>query len=241
MFSYKLDISYDGTNFHGFQKQSDNRTIQGDIEKVLSQLLRDYDLTYSGRTDAGVHARSQILCLKVNNELKDNFLNSFNSLISNQIKINKIQKVSKNFHPRFDAKSRVYKYFILNKTRELPFSENRVYFVNKNLNINDLNSVSRIFLGKNNFKNFSKLRPDQTPERIIAVSKWSFQNSNFIYTIEGNSFLHNMVKSIVGSQLAVIDKKISIKDLELSLKSPFDKRHNFMVPSSGLYLWKIKY
>ena len=145
MFSYKLDISYDGTNFHGFQKQSDNITIQGDIEKVLSQLLRDYDLTYSGRTDAGVHAKSQILCLKVNNELKNNFLNSFNSLISNQIKINKIQKVSKNFHPRFDAKSRVYKYFILNKTRELPFSENRVYFVNKNLNINDLNSVSRIF------------------------------------------------------------------------------------------------
>jgi tRNA pseudouridine38-40 synthase len=174
LLSYKLDISYDGTNFHGFQKQINNRTIQGEIEKILYKLLKDYDLTYSGRTDAGVHAKSQILCLKVNKPLNDNFINSFNSLISNEIKVNKILKASKEFNPRHDAKSRVYKYFIL-------------------------------------------------------------------YTVEGNSFLHNMVKSIVGSQLAVIDKKISIEDLKLSLKNPSETRHRFMVPSSGLYLWKIKY
>ena len=133
MLSYKLDISYDGTNFHGFQKQIKNRTIQGEIEKILYKLLKDYDLTYSGRTDAGVHAKSQILCLKVNKPLNDNFINSFNSLISNEIKVNKILKASKEFNPRHDAKSRVYKYFILNKTKDLPFSENQVYFINKKL------------------------------------------------------------------------------------------------------------
>ena len=188
MLSYKLDISYDGTNFHGFQKQIKNRTIQGEIEKILYKLLKDYDLTYSGRTDAGVHAKSQILCLKVN----------------------KILKASKEFNPRHDAKSRVYKYFILNKTKDLPFSENQVYFINKKLDLDYLNRISKIFLGNNNFKNFSKLRPGQSPERYIKVSKWTYQNSKYIYTVEGNSFLHNMVKSIVGSQLAVIDKKISI-------------------------------
>ena len=85
------------------------------------------------------------------------------------------------------------------------------------------------------------IRDSQSPERYIKVSKWTYQNSKYIYTVEGNSFLHNMVKSIVGSQLAVIDKKITIKDLKLSLKNPSETRHRFMVPSSGLYLWKIKY
>ncbi len=241
MLSYKLDISYDGTNFHGFQKQINNRTIQGEIEKILYKLLKDYDLTYSGRTDAGVHAKSQILCLKVSQPLNNNFLNSFNSLISNEIRVNKIFNASKEFNPRHDAKSRVYKYFILNKTKDLPFSENQVYFINKKLDLDYLNHISKIFLGNNNFKNFSKLRPGQSPERYIKISKWTYQNSKYIYTVEGNSFLHNMVKSIVGSQLAVIDKKIDIEDLKLSLKNPSETRHRFMVPSSGLFLWKIKY
>ena len=239
--TYKIDISYNGTNFHGFQQQPKNRTIQGEILEVLDKLLDNYELNYSGRTDSGVHAKSQIISVRSQHDLNRKFIHSFNSLITKEIRMNKLSKVKEEFNPRFDAKSRVYKYFILNNSKELPFSKDYVYYIERNFELEHLNNVSKIFLGENNFQNFSKLRINQTPLRKISLSKWSMQNSKFIYTIEGNSFLHNMVRSIVGCQLAVIDAKISINDLKKSLLNPNDTRHRFMVPSRGLHLWKIKY
>ena len=239
--TYKIDISYNGTNFHGFQQQPKNRTIQGEILEVLDRLIDNYELNYSGRTDSGVHAKSQIISVRSQHELNNKFVHSFNSLITNEIRMNKLSKVKDEFNPRFDAKSRVYRYFILNNSKELPFSKDYVYYIEKYFELEQLNNISKIFLGEKNFQNFSKLRTNQTPLRKILLSKWSVQNSKFIYTIEGNSFLHNMVRSIVGCQLAVIDGKISINDLKKSLLNPNDTRHRFMVPSSGLHLWKIKY
>ena len=235
--TYKIDISYNGTNFHGFQQQPKNRTIQGEILEVLDRLIDNYELNYSGRTDSGVHAKSQIISVRSQHELNSKFVHSFNSLITNEIRMNKLSKVKDEFNPRFDAKSRVYRYFILNNSKELPFSKDYVYYIEKYFELEQLNNISKIFLGEKNFQNFSKLRTNQTPLRKILLSKWSVQNSKFIYTIEGNSFLHNMVRSIVGCQLAVIDGKISINDLKKSLLNPNDTRHRFMVPSSGLHLW----
>ena len=241
MATYKLEISYNGTNFHGFQIQPKNRTIQGEMKQVLDQLLDNYDLSYSGRTDSGVHAKSQIISIKSPYQLNTKFIQSFNSLITDEIRMIKCKKVNENFNPRFDAKSRIYKFFILNKSKEIPFSKDFVYFINKDLDIDELNDISKIFLGEKNFQNFSKLRSNQTPIRTISVSKWSKINSKFVYTIEGNSFLHNMVRCIVGCQLAVIDSKVTLEVLKKSLVSPSDERHRFMVPSNGLHLWKIKY
>ena len=111
--TYKIDISYNGTNFHGFQQQPKNRTIQGEILEVLDRLLDNYELNYSGRTDSGVHAKSQIISVRSQNELNTKFVHSFNSLITNEIRMNKLSKVKDEFNPRFDAKSRVYRYLSL--------------------------------------------------------------------------------------------------------------------------------
>ena len=119
--TYKIDISYNGTNFHGFQQQPKNRTIQGEILEVLDRLLDNYELNYSGRTDSGVHAKSQIISVRSQNELNTKFVHSFNSLITNEIRMNKLSKVKDEFNPRFDAKSRVYRYFILNNSKEFLF------------------------------------------------------------------------------------------------------------------------
>mgnify|MGYP006255633879 FL=1 len=173
MATYKLEISYNGTNFHGFQIQPKNRTIQGEMKQVLDQLLDNYDLSYSGRTDSGVHAKSQIISIKSPYQLNTKFIQSFNSLITDEIRMIKCKKVNENFNPRFDAKSRIYKFFILNKSKEIPFSKDFVYFINKDLDIDELNDISKIFLGEKNFQNFSKLRSNQTPIRTISVSKWS--------------------------------------------------------------------
>ncbi len=241
MNNYKIDISYDGTNFHGFQKQKNIKTVQSDIERSLNQILNSYNLLYAGRTDAGVHAKAQVLSLKTNQLLDHSFLVSLNSLLGNDIKIKKIKKVNETFNPRFDAKSRMYKYFIQENKNAEPFFRHYRHFTNLELDIDKLNTLAKLFLGKKNFTNFSKLRKDQDPVREIIKSKWSRVDNLFIYTIEGNSFLHNMVRSIVGCQLGALDNKIVKNQLIASLKEPGKSRFNYVAPPHGLYLWKIKY
>ena len=104
-----------------------------------------------------------------------------------------------------------------------------------------MKSIEKIFLGRKNFKNFSKLRKGQDPFREISKSEWSKTNDYFVYTIEGSSFLHNMVRAIVGCQLALQESKITKKELKESLERPKVERFNFIAPAHGLYLWKIKY
>ena len=239
--NYKIEISYDGSLFHGFQKQSDLKTVQSTIEESIDLILENYELNYAGRTDAGVHAKSQILSLKTSSSLNNAFLKSLDSLVGSEIRIKKIQKVKNSFHPRFDAKSRVYKYFLQSSDNSEPYNRNYSYIVKTQLVLNELRSVEKIFIGKKNFKNYSKLRKGQDPFREITKSKWSKRDGYFIYTIEGNSFLHNMVRSIVGCQLAVVENKISKKELANSLIEPQKRRFNYIAPPHGLYLWKVKY
>ena len=241
MNNYKIEISYDGSNFHGFQKQKNIRTVEFAIQNSLNKILNSYKLLYAGRTDAGVHAKSQVLSLKTCELLDQSFLVSLDSLLSDDIKIKKMKKVNQSFNPRYDAKSRVYKYFVEEKRNSEPYFRDYRHVINSHLDIDKLNSLSKIFLGKNNFTNFSKLRKDQEPIREISKSKWSRMNNSFIYTIEGNSFLHNMVRSIVGCQLAALDGKIYKKQLIDALKTPKESRFNYVAPAKGLYLWKIKY
>jgi len=239
--NYKIEISYDGSLFHGFQKQLNVRTVQSEIEESLKLIIGDYELNYSGRTDAGVHARSQVLSLKTIENLRPSFFNSLDSLLGSEIKIKKYQKVKNSFHPRFDAKSRVYKYFLQPNNKGAPYNRDYRYLVKAPIELRQLKSIEKIFLGKNNFKNYSKLRKGQEPYREILKSEWSKSNDYFIYTIEGDSFLHNMVRSIVGTQLAVLENKVTKKELEKSLQQPIKIRFNFIAPAHGLYLWKIKY
>ena len=241
MNNYKIEISYDGSLFHGFQKQLNVRTVQSEIEDSLKLITQNYELNYAGRTDAGVHARSQIISLKTIDNLERSFFNSLDSLLGDEIKIKKFQKVKNSFHPRFNAKSRVYKYFLQPNDKGTPYNRNYRYLVKTPLELDKLKSIEKIFLGRKNFKNFSKLRKGQDPFREISKSEWSKTNDYFVYTIEGSSFLHNMVRAIVGCQLALQESKITKKELKESLERPKVERFNFIAPAHGLYLWKIKY
>ncbi len=241
MNNYKIEISYDGSAFYGFQKQASVRTVQSEIEGSLKLIIKHYELNYAGRTDAGVHARSQILSLKTNQNLDPSFFNSLDSLLGDEIKIKKFQKVKNSFHPRFEAKSRVYKYFLQGNDKGTPYNRNYRYLVRTPIELSQLKSIEKIFVGRKNFKNYSKLRKGQDPYREISKSEWSKSNDYFTYTIEGSSFLHNMVRSIVGCQLAVLENKVTKKELKQSLQQPNKTRFNFIAPAHGLYLWKIKY
>ncbi len=192
MQNYKVSIAYDGSSFYGFQKQRSRPTVQGKIEEVLDLLIKDYELNYSGRTDAGVHAKEQVLNILTDIKITEKLISSIDKLLGNSISVNSFNQISNDFHARYSAKERTYVYFTMDNQKKLP------YLLNKNSNI-------------------------------------------FTYTITGNSFLRNMVRNLVGVQLAFNDNKLTLKEIKSQLDKPDGNRLNYIAPANGLTLWKVKY
>ena len=241
MNSYKLSIAYDGTNYFGFQKQKNKPTIQGKLEEALNLLMDSYELNYSGRTDAGVHAKSQIVNIKTDLILDTQKINSLNKILGDSISINSVKVVSSNFHARYGATERTYKYLVRDSKSNYPHLNKNTYQHYSLLNLEDLNKVAKLFIGEHNFSSFSRVEKFNNPERNIFSSKWIKKNGIYEYTIIANSFLRNMVRNIVGVQIAYSDNKISLKDVLNELKKPSGERLNFIAPAHGLILWKVKY
>lgn len=240
MHHYRLNVAYDGSNYYGFQQQKDKPTIQGELEKVFKTILKDYKFDYSGRTDSGVHAKEQVLSLSTPYSLDLKTIRSMNKLLGESISINKFVKTSLKFHARYDATKRTYKYFISNSTQLQPYLRNHCYIYPDQLSIKKLNNVAQLFVGEHNFTAFSKFTKEKNPLRTIYKSSWSNKRDYFEYTIIGNSFLRNMVRNIVGVQIAFMEEKISIEEIELNLRKP-KNRLNYIAPPNGLILWKVKY
>ena len=241
MNSYKLSIAYDGTNYYGFQKQKNKPTIQGKLEEALNLLVDSYELNYSGRTDAGVHAKSQIVNIKTDLNLDSKKISSINKILGDSISINSFKIVSSNFHARYGATERTYKYLVRDSKSNYPHLNKNTYQHYSLLNLEDLNKVAQLFIGEHNFASFSRIEKFNNPERSIFSSKWIKKNEIYEYTIIANSFLRNMVRNIVGVQLAYCDQKLSLQDILNELKKPSGERLNFIAPAHGLILWKVKY
>ena len=241
MNSYKLSIAYDGTNYYGFQKQKNKPTIQGKLEEALNLLVDSYELNYSGRTDAGVHAKSQIVNIKTDLILDGKKVSSLNKILGDSISINSFKIVSSDFHARYGATERTYKYLVRDSKSNYPHLNKNTYQHYSLLNLEDLNKVAKLFIGAHNFSSFSRIEKFNNPERSIFSSKWIKKNEIYEYSIIANSFLRNMVRNIVGVQLAYCDQKLSLQDILNELKKPSGERLNFIAPAHGLILWKVKY
>jgi tRNA pseudouridine38-40 synthase len=241
MKNYKLSISYDGSNFHGFQIQKDKKTIQGEFQKALEIFTDDYELNYSGRTDAGVHAKAQILSVKTHLKFNHKIINSMNKILGDEISINSFKPTTNSFHPRYDAIQRTYKYFVSDNKQNYPYLKGQSFLYSKELDIKKLNEVSNLFLGEHNFSAFSKTTTNQNPNREIFKSQWAKKRDYFEYTVIGNSFLRNMVRNLVGAQIAYIESKISYNEIIKYLDNPKKQRVNHIAPPYGLVLWNVKY
>ena len=241
MKNYKLIISYDGTDFHGFQIQKDKKTVQGEFQKAFEIFTEKYELNYSGRTDAGVHAKGQVVNIKTEFDLNDKTINSLNKILGPKIFINYFKKINYNFHARYDAIERIYKYFVSDITQQYPYLSSHSYVYQKKLDIEKLNYLSKLFVGEHNFSAFSKHDINKNPNRKIYKSKWIKKRDFFEYTITGNSFLRNMVRNIVGVQLAYCEDKVSFEEVSKNLINPKKARLNHVAPPNGLVLWNVKY
>ncbi|MDA1197772.1 MAG: tRNA pseudouridine(38-40) synthase TruA [Proteobacteria bacterium] len=246
MFNYQIIIEYDGTNFVGWQKQKNGHSIQQTIEKILTKILKEKIILYgSGRTDAGVHAEGQSanfsLKSKINN--KYSFLNSVNFFLNKKkISILKIIEKKLDFHARFSAKKREYKYLIINRIAPSSLEFNRAWHIKTNLNLKLMKKATNLLKGKKDFSTFrSSSCNAKSPIKTLDEAKVKKLGDKIIIIFKSKSFLQQQVRSMVGCLKYVGEDKWNLKKFRTIIKSK--KRANCAppAPAHGLYLSKVSY
>lgn len=248
---YKLEISYDGTDFYGWQKQPNVVTIQGKLESCLNRIFKTEVRTIaSGRTDAGVHAKTQIVKLEMDIDVKEpNLKKALNDNLPDTIRINSAIK-SDDFHPVFDAKWKVYRYYFSEKSLS-PILNRFVLDNCKNLNFKKMSDAAGCFIGENSFHNYfcvgtpvdSYVRKIKRCEMIKDEIYYpGYQNEPVYYLeIEGTGFLKQMVRLIVGTIMAHSEGKISIDEIKKSLELDSEGKLSKVAPAKGLALYSVTY
>lgn len=240
---YFIQLSYDGTAYHGWQIQPNGISVQEMVEKKLSVVARETVMvTGAGRTDAGVHASFFVAHFDVENEQLDNekIIYSLNNLLPPDIAVQNIYKVYPEAHARFDALSRTYKYYLV-KTKD-PFSRQYAAKEPRDPNLEKMNEAARKLFDYEDFTSFSRLGTDvKTNICKIAVAEWITWNNGFIFTIRADRFLRNMVRAIVGTLLEVGFDKISIEEFCSIIERKDRCAAGASVPAKGLFLVDIGY
>ena len=246
MFRYQIIIEYDGTNHSGWQSQKNAKSIQKEIEKTFSKILKKkIKINGSGRTDAGVHSKNQSAHFDYINIILDKhkLISSVNYFLNKKnISIKKIVKRNMHFHARYSAKEREYEYIILNRDAPPVIDKNKVWFLRSRLDVKLLKKASRKLIGTHNFNAFRSANCQaKSPIRTLKTIKIIKKNEKIIFTLRSRSFLRNQVRSIVGCLKYVGEKKWTIKDLEKIIKSKNRNDCAPPAPAKGLYLSRIIY
>lgn len=230
-------LEYDGTDFSGFQKQNNAITIQEHIENALKKITdSDIKINYSGRTDAGVHALSQVFDFDTNIDRdNENWLKGINSNLPKSIAVKDIFKVKEDFNSRFSALERRYSYVIYNSKKKPLFFDKYTYWVTNELDIHKMKQQLKMFLGEHNFNSFrSSSCNSKNPVKIVSYIDIQRENNFIIVTVAANAFLQNMVRIMVGTiiDIAKNENNLSIVDI---LKKEDRTFAGKTAPANGLF------
>ena len=239
---YFFEITYNGSNYHGWQSQVNAVGIQGIVEEVLSKLFRDkITIVGSGRTDRGVHCVQQYFHADISKSFDvNNLLIRMNSFLPRDIAIRSVRRVKADASARYNASARTYQYHI---TRiKDPFRVGSAYYFRKSLDMPTLKLATSLLLGVQDFQCFSKVKTD-VDHFICKVTKahWNQNGELLVFTITANRFLRGMVRAVVGTLLDVGAGKINTGDFRHILKSKDRRKAGMNVPAEGLFLTQVKY
>lgn len=242
MINIALTIEYDGTDFFGWQIQPDKRTVQEEIERTLSEITGEkIKITGAGRTDTGVHALGQTANFKLNSDFApDTIKKALNGILPKDILIKNAREVPEAFNSRFDAVSKIYKYYI-SKGRTAVYRRFR-WEIFYDLSVEPINDCCRFLIGKKDFRSFCKL--DKERENFMCDIKnalWTEDAEEYIFTIEADRFLHKMVRTIVGTLVDVGRQKITPEDFRKIFGNRDRKIAGMTAPAQGLFLEKVIY
>ena len=246
MFRYQILIEYVGTNFRGWQVQKKGKTIQGIIQEKISNLLKEkIVLLGSGRTDTGVHAAGQSAHFDCKDKISnlDKFLKSMNHFLNKDgVAILKIKKRNKNFHARFSAKIRVYKYIIINRLSGPVIEKNRGWHIMKKLDLVNMKKGAKKLVGTRDFSTFraSSCRA-KSPIKTMKLVKIKSYKDKIEIEFRSQSFLQQQVRSMVGCLKYLGENKWSLKKFENVMKSKKRILCAPPAPPEGLFLSRIIY
>jgi tRNA pseudouridine38-40 synthase len=245
MRTIKLLIEYDGTNYLGWQVQAKGQTIQGMIEEKLKQITGEkIHLIGSGRTDSGTHATGQVAHFKTQSLLSPPSIHrALNSLLPDDIVIQKAGEAGEDFHARKQAKSKIYEYRILNKPLRSVFHRGYAWHIPQTLNWEEVKKATQTLIGEHDFSSFrSTGTPTKTAIRKVFRAEWKKGRDGLArFEIEANGFLKQMVRAIVGTLVEVGKGKIDAEELQNILDSKDRKKAGPTAPAHGLFLKKVKY
>jgi tRNA pseudouridine38-40 synthase len=236
-----IELSYKGTNYHGWQMQPNANSVQAEINKALSTLLNTkIEVTGAGRTDTGVHAKQMFAHFDYQQALDGlELVSKLNGFLPKDITIHNINTVTDNANCRFDALSRTYHYNIIQQKD--PFNTT-AYLLYKNLDVDAMNSACKHLLGKQDFTSFSKVNTQTfTNNCNVMLANWAQKEGELIFTIKADRFLRNMVRAIVGTLLAVGEGKIKPEQVKEIIAKKDRGEAGTSVPAHALFLSSIEY
>jgi tRNA pseudouridine38-40 synthase len=242
---YKCIISYDGSGFSGYQVQPNKRTVQSQIESVLAKIHKGsvVKIAASGRTDAGVHAKGQVIHFDSALSLpEDKWELALNSMLPEDISVLSVEKADSAFHVRFDASGKEYRYFLYQSPKRDPFQRNYAYHYPYPLNLAVMRKACTFLLGTHDFSSFCSARTEvEDKVRTIETIEISQDGDRISFRFIGNGFLYNMVRILVGTLIEVGSGKRQPEEI-VGILEKRDRRYaGKTAPGQGLYLWKVFY
>ena len=242
---YKIKIEYDGTPFVGWQFQKNGTSVQKVLQDAILLFSQEKTIVNgAGRTDSGVHAEEQVAHFDLKKKIeKKKFIKGVNKYIGNYpISVLEVRKVSRKFHSRYDAKQRVYRYIIVNRSSRLSLLKNKAWHISKNLNILKMKKGSNMLVGTHDFSTFrSSSCSANSPIKTLKKAKIKKRDNKIFIDFVSKSFLQQQVRSMVGCLKYLGEGKWSLKKFQKVFLSKTRSNCAPPAPAQGLYLTKIKY
>ncbi len=244
MAHYQVILAYDGTQFHGSQRQAEARTVQSVVETALRKLnWSGKSVRFAGRTDAGVHASGQVVAFDLEwNHPSENLLRAMNALLPADAAVQSIKLSSPDFHPRYDALSRTYRYQILCQPVRDPMRERYAWRVWPAPEFDRLQSAAHAFLGIHDFAAYGRpTSPGGSTIRALTQASWQRCGDALTFEVTANAFLYHMVRRLVSVQIAVGQGKLASNEIHRHLQAPQESPIQGLAPPQGLSLIWVEY
>jgi len=242
---YKCILSYDGSGFSGYQVQPNKRTVQREIEAALAKMHKGLQVKVigSGRTDAGVHAKGQVIHFDSPLSIpEEKWVIALNSLLPEDISILSVEMTNESFHARYDATGKEYRYSLLMSAKRDPFQRKYAYRYPYTLNLEAMQEASKVFLGTHDFTSFCSAKTEVKDKvRTIKSIEFSMDNELLTFRFVGNGFLYNMVRILVGTLLEVGAGERNPSEIQAIIAKKDRSYAGKTAPPQGLYLWKVFY
>ena len=239
--TYRVDVSYDGSNFHGFAKNRDVRTVQEELEEALARIFGEsIDLVCAGRTDAGVHARHQVISFVAEASVDTHRIRkSVTTMLGPEIVATDAMMVADDFSARFSATARAYRYRVLAAPTPDPLRRLTTWHVPGALDLHEMNRAAAAFVGEHDFASFCRRAPNRTSVRRVLSAEWVREGDLLEFRVSASAFCQQMVRSLTGFCIAVGRGRVDAGSVPEVLARRDRNAAPEIAPPTGLVLWEV--